>query len=105
MRAFVYCDGEPIQIALFQEPHMLTMFKEALVDFGKRPASGSAICQASDVRNFFKASKKRVKSLYSDIMRDVDLEEDIMTTLTEMKFASDKKRLICDALRLVARAI
>lgn len=105
MRAFVTCDGEPGQIEVFQEPELLEAFKAALIDFGKTPASCSGICQASDVSNFFKASKKRVKTLYSDNFVDAEVEEDIMAMLTEMNFSSEKKRLVCDALQLVARAV
>ena len=57
MRAFVTCDGEPVQIEVWQEAELLEAFKEALIDFEKTPASCSGICQASDVSNFFKASK------------------------------------------------
>jgi hypothetical protein len=55
MRAFVVCDGEPSQLQVFQEGFILQLMAESLIDFGKSPASCSAITQASDDSEFFKA--------------------------------------------------
>ena len=105
MRAFVTCDGEPVQIEVWQEAELLEAFKEALIDFGKTSASCSGICQASDVSNFFKASKKRVRSMYTEDYVDEAVQEEIMTILTAMNVSSEKKRIICDALQIVSRAV
>ena len=59
MRAFVVCDGEPSQIQVFQEPFILELMRESLIDFGKSPASRSGITQSSDDSDFFKGSKKK----------------------------------------------
>jgi len=66
MRAFITCDGEAKQIEVFQEEDVIQLFKDALIDFGKTPASCSAICQSSDASPFFKAAKKRLKFVCSD---------------------------------------
>ena len=63
MRAFVTCDGEEAQIKVFQEESMLSLFKDALIDFGKTPASCSAICQSSDVSSFFRSMKTSLKTV------------------------------------------
>lgn len=57
MRAFVYCDGEAKQIKVFNEPEMLQLLSEHLIDLGKSPASSSGIAQASDLQKFFMGSK------------------------------------------------
>ena len=67
MRAFVTCEGELAQIRVFQEERMLQKFSEALIDFGKTPASCSAICQSSDVSDYFLALKKTLSCLEGDI--------------------------------------
>jgi hypothetical protein len=67
MRAFVTCDGEEAQIRVFQEERMLQKFSTALIDFGKTPASCSAICQSSDVSDYFLALKKTLSCLEGDI--------------------------------------
>lgn len=61
MRAFVTCDGEAKQIEVFQEEDMIEVFKDAMIDFGKTPASCSAIAQASDVSLYFSCTKKILK--------------------------------------------
>jgi hypothetical protein len=58
MRAFVTCDGEAKQIEVFQEPAMIQLFRDSLIDFGKTPASCSGIAQASDVSRFFSNTKR-----------------------------------------------
>jgi hypothetical protein len=37
MRFFLSCDGEAKQIEVFQEPELLQLFKETLIDFAKTP--------------------------------------------------------------------
>ena len=68
MRAFVTCDGEAKQIEVFQEEDMLPLLSTTLIDFGKTPASCSAICQSSDVSPFFKAAKKRLAGLHEGVL-------------------------------------
>jgi len=83
MRAFVTCDGEEAQIRVFQEAEMLILFLAALIDFGKTPASCSAICQSSDVSDFFKALK---------------------TLLANMHGQNWKKQSLCANLKIILRA-
>jgi len=73
MRAFVTCDGEEAQIKVFQETAMLKLFKDALIDFGKTPASCSAICQSSDVSDFFKGMKKLLRGVNNDNWKNAPL--------------------------------
>lgn len=63
MRAFVMCDGEESQIRVFQEEEIRELLTENMVDFGKTPASCSAILQSSDVSMFFKSTKQVLKSI------------------------------------------
>jgi hypothetical protein len=105
MRAFLTCDGEPVQIEVFQEPEMIEAFKTALIDFGKTPASCSAICQPSDVSNFFKASKKKLQNSFERDYGDADLEKKLLQVLGNRNYNSEKKGLICDALLLVIYSI
>jgi hypothetical protein len=81
MRAFVTCDGEEAQIKVFQEEGMLSLFKEALIDFGKTPASCSAICQSSDVSSFFKAMKASIKGVDDHPWRNVSLHKKLKAAL------------------------
>jgi hypothetical protein len=105
MRAFLTCDGEPCQIEVFQEEEMITAFRTALVDFGKSPASCSAICQPSDVGNFFKASKKRLMNSFESDYRDDDLKARIMKVLEDQKYPDEKRSNLCEALQLVVYCI
>ena len=74
-RAFVTCDGEASQISVFQEEQMLALFVEALIDFGKSPASCSATCQSSDASVFFKALKAKLKSVSKEMAANGALEK------------------------------
>ena len=63
MRAFVTCDGVEAQMKIFQEETMLSLFRDSLIDFGKTPASCSAICQSSNVSSYFRSMKTSLKSV------------------------------------------
>jgi hypothetical protein len=110
MRAFVVCDGEPSQIQVFQEGFILQLMAEALIDFGKSPASCSAITQASD--DFFKASKKKlVRIREADYIhpglnkRLQDLMLGRKTMDGEQRLSSGKRSLICNSLQQVVYSI
>ena len=99
MRAFVTCDGEQKQIAVFQEEDLITLFKDALIDFGKTPASCSAICQSSDASPFFKATKKKLRSaaeLGESVYGSRTLKMNLQERLNEItSFTVQKKRSCC----------
>jgi len=82
MRAFVTCDGEEAQIRVFQEDCMLALFRDALIDFGKTPASCSAICQSSDVSSFFKAMKTSVSNVQDQLWQNASLAKKIKAFFT-----------------------
>lgn len=63
MRCFICCDGEAKQIEEFMKDPCLEDFNNAHIDLGKTPASCSGILQPSDVSVFFKASKRKLKSI------------------------------------------
>jgi hypothetical protein len=112
MRAFVVCDGEPSQITVFQEGFILDLMAESLIDFGKSPASCSAITQASDDSDFFKASKKKlVRIRESDYIHpglDKRLKELLLGRTTiegENRMTSAKRSLICNSLQQVVYSI
>lgn len=112
MRAFVVCDGEPSQIQVFQEGFILQLMAESLIDFGKSPASCSAITQASDDSDFFKASKKKlVRIRESDYIHpglNRRLTELLLGRLTMEgvnRLTSGKRSLICNGLQQVVYCI
>ena len=112
MRAFVVCDGEPSQIQVFQEHRILEIMAEALIDFGKSPASCSAITQASDDSDFFKASKKKLVRIretdYINQGLDGRIKQIVSGRVTldgESRFTSAKKLLICNSLQQVVYSI
>lgn len=100
MKSFISCDGEKKQISVFQEDPILKLFKEALIDFGKPPASCS-----SDGSPFFKASKKNLKStvaLGEEVYGSRIIKDTVTRTLAEITtFSDQKKKLIVDALQQV----
>ena len=112
MRAFVVCDGEPSQIQVFQEGFILDLMRVNQIDFGKSPASCSAITQSSDDSDFFKASKKKLVRI-----RETDyISQGLNTRLHNIiaarkdaddqgRFTSAKKGLICNALQQVVYSI
>ena len=79
MRAFVMCDGEESQIRVFQEEEIRELFRENMIDFGKTPASCSAILQSSDVSMFFKATKQVLKSIQDQQYRSDILDRNLRT--------------------------
>eukprot|EP01033_Poteriospumella_lacustris_P010239 gene10239-7282_t len=103
------CDGEAKQIEIFQEADIIQLFKDASIDFAKTPASCSAICQASDASQFFKAAKKRLA--HAVVMAD-PLQHDgnnrAVRQLKELigdRFASGKKSLVIKSLLKVVEAV
>ena len=112
MRAFVVCDGEPSQIQIFQESFILDLMRDSLIDFGKSPASCSAITQSSDDSDFFKASKKKLVRI-----RETDyISQSLNTRLNNIishrldaddqpRMTSAKKSLVCNALQQVVYSI
>jgi hypothetical protein len=109
MRFFMSCDGEAKQIEVFQEQEILDLFKEALIDFAKTPASCSAICQASDASPYFKATKKRLRhqSIGFNPVQDDENENTIdqLKLALGERFASNKKGVIIKSLLKVVEAI
>ena len=109
MRAFISCDGEQKQIEVFQEDDVLAAFKDTLIDFGKIPASCSAICQSSDVSPFFKATKKKLKSavqLGKDTYGSRVLQDNLQNAVADIaSITLQKKAAIVDALLQVIWAI
>ena len=63
MRAWLAMDGEAIQLQAFEDEDIIALINSSLIDVGKTPASCSAICQASDISNDFKAEKKFMKGI------------------------------------------
>jgi hypothetical protein len=94
MRAFVTCDGEAQQIAVFQMVTMLALFVAALIDFGKSPASCSAIAQSSDDSNFFKATKCVLKGVmdYGNASLEKKMREYLQTRL---KLTGEQPHEVC----------
>lgn len=83
MRAFVMCDGEESQIRIFQEQEIRDVLAEELVDFGKTPASCSAILQSSDVSLFFKSTKQLLKTVLSQpSYKSTMLQRNLKTAFT-----------------------
>lgn len=112
MRAFVVCDGEPSQIQVFQEATILKLMSDSLIDFGKSPASCSAITQASDDSDFFKASKRKlVRIRESDYIHpglDKRLKDILLGRLNvdgEHRLTSARRTLICNSLQQVVYSI
>ncbi len=109
MRFFMSCDGEAKQIEVFQGQEILDLFKEALIDFAKTPASCSAICQASDASPYFKATKKRLS--HQPVGYNPALDDDYAHTVHDLKvamgerFSSGKKGVIIKSLLRVVEAI
>ena len=89
---------------------MLELFSKASIDFIKTPASCSAICQASDASNFFKAAKQKLAHLplqaYGNEVlpyEDRSLEARLMAFVaTRESFSSAKKGQIVMAMLKVA---
>jgi len=110
MRAFVTCDGEAQQIAVFQMVEMLALFETALIDFGKSPASCSAIAQSSDDSNFFKATKCVLKGSmdYINVALEKRIRDYLQTrvkAMSEQRFSSEKKNLMVIGLMKCVHAI
>ena len=108
MCAFVVCEGDPSQIQVFQEPFIIELMKESLIDFGKSPASCSAITQASDDSDFFKASKKKLVRIRETDYINPALDNRLKTVVSSRvtadgaaRFSSGKKTLVCNALQQV----
>jgi hypothetical protein len=112
MRAFVVCDGEPSQIQVFQEEHVLTAMKNNRIDFGKSPASCSGITQSSDDSDFFKGSKKKLVRIRETDYINQGLNMRLNSIITsrvdldgQARFTSGKKSLIINALQQVVYSI
>ena len=107
MRAFVTCDGEAKQIEVFQMADMLQKFIVALVDFGKTPASCSAICQSSDASVFFKAVKQKLKGIFdlAGGYTNTGLNDRLKTIITPRKFSASIKAKMVDAMQQVVTTI
>lgn len=85
MRAFVMCDGEESQIRVFQELAIRQLFRDNLIDFGKTPASCSAILQSSDVSMFFKATKQVLKNIQTQPYKSAILERNLKTAFVHCR--------------------
>ena len=112
MRAFVVCDGEPSQIQVFQEEFILDLMKDSLIDFGKSPASCSAITQSSDDSDFFKASKKKLVRIRETDYVSHSLNTRLNNIMShrldpdgQQRMTGAKKSLICNALQQVVYSI
>lgn len=92
MRAFVYCDGEEKQLQCFQEDEQLKLLSAHLIDLGKTPASCSSITQSSDVQQFFKATKKRMKNVSIEESHDPLLEKEIKHILRGRLLLNSEKK-------------
>ncbi len=109
MRFFMSCDGEAKQIEVFQGQEILDLFKEALIDFAKTPASCSAICQASDASPYFKATKKRMS--HQPFGYNPALDDDYAHTVHDLKvamgerFSSVKKGVIIKSQELLKQFV
>jgi len=82
MRAFVTCDGVEAQMKIFREETMLSLFRDSLIDFGKTPASCSAICQSSDVSSYFRSMKTSLKSVNDNDWRNEALSKKLKSFLS-----------------------
>ena len=111
MRAFVMCDGEESQIRIFQEQEIRDVLAEELVDFGKTPASCSAILQSSDVSMFFKTSKQLLKSVHQSSYKSVMLQKNLKVAFTYYRqqrttdLSSAMESKIIDSLQQICYAI
>lgn len=62
-RGLIYCDGEAMQIKVFQEPDIIKLLNDNCIDLCKTPASCSAICQSSDAGPFFCTCKRQLATI------------------------------------------
>lgn len=98
--AFGTCDGEPKQIEVFQTPEVLDILSTNKIYLGKTPASCSAICQSSDVSPFFKACKKRLKSI-----TERDLNHALLEDALEDAFKGDHISLSTEVRKKAIRGV
>ena len=115
MRAFVMCDGEEAQISVFQELEIRNLLQQAGIDFGKTPASCSAILQSSDVSIFFKLTKQVLKTIHQQPYRRDHLTRNLKTAFihyrqrngdsTICNLSSAVETKIIDALQQISYAI
>ncbi len=82
---------------------MQSLLAAESIDLGKTPASCSAICQSSDVSNFFKASKAALKQVTTKNYKDDILYQRIIKRLGN-RFSTDKTKLIADGLCQIMHA-
>jgi 2C-methyl-D-erythritol 2,4-cyclodiphosphate synthase len=67
---FLNCDGEAPQIAPFMNEENLRTFSESNVIVGKISAACTAVAQACDAGNLFKATKKKLEGLDEQLQYD-----------------------------------
>jgi len=105
------CDGEESQIRVFQEEEIRQLFNQNLIDFGKTPASCSAITQSSDVSMFFKATKQVLKGICDTNYRNNLLERNLKYGFEQLRlrhgtsFTSATENRIVDALQRIVFTI
>ena len=110
------CDGEESQIRVFQEVEIRQLFNQNLIDFGKTPASCSAITQSSDVSMFFKATKQVLKGICGTNYRNNLLERNLKYVFEQLRlrhgprttstsFTSAAENHIVDGLQRIVHTI
>ena len=105
MRAFVTCDGEQEQIKVFQHGDLLDTFSDALIDFGKIPASCSGIHQSSDVSPLFKAIKTKIHGVETRRYGSELIKNRLITVLASCGFSAAMKAKVSDGLQKVVSTI
>ena len=105
MRAFVTCDGEQEQIKVFQHDDLLDIFSDALIDFGKIPASCSGIHQSSDVSPLFRAIKTKLDAVEKRRYGSALINTALVTILTSSGFSAAMRAKISDGMQKVVNTI
>ena len=101
--------NEEVQIEPLQNTEVIRVLEEHNIHFGKGPAScTSTVSNACDLRNLFKAAKKKS----NDSLSKADFEDPVLEEQVSLSIASSqptisaaKKRLIAHGLVHVVRSL
>eukprot|EP01034_Spumella_vulgaris_P042374 gene42374-52550_t len=93
LASFVSCDGEAMQLKAFMRSDIQLLLDTNNIMIGKLPASTSGSTQASDVSDFFKGVKTRLKKLGGQAGSNEHLQRRIEESLLRIINATSK--VIC----------
>lgn len=104
-RGLIYCDGEAMQIKVFQEPDIIDLLRDNCIDLCKTPASCSAICQSSDAGPFFVTCKGQLSKITeTSYVGNKVLADDIRAVLRDPKLVGltdPTKRKVIEGLQQI----